>query len=560
MLVSLISFDLFAQEKKAAPPPTAFKIETDSLKALPENKKPKSGQQSGKKENLKLPDVLIYGKDTAKHVGGTKKSIENDNTELVTPDTNYEPMSLSNVEQGKRQTLEKESSGKYQQADARIYGGQFTQWGGSANFWTANPVFDIGFDGEFKHSDGEFRNQESDRIDAEMNFGMMGNNNSGWRFKVRHSSNDFKLYGAVVDSAERKITMNQLDFLSKGKLSFGLVGKARLNYALVAIYNKNLQNNDDKRKVLSFDSEFTKKITDFELSLQPSAYFVRSDADSINNAYFDWYSLKAKTKIPVSPKLITDFSLGVQAVDFGDERNNQFSADIGAIYIPASVASIRMRFFSGYRFLPWHKLIEQNGFIANDQYSHVEKINWGTNLTFDWRLNRKMTLLTAYSLQSIDGFLYFERNGEGLFNTQTIDLHLRQFDVGLKIQLNTAIELEGHVKLEDYKLRNLRDNGQLYYDLPYFAEFQAPFNITYKPIPKLELNGEVHFIGERAYLLTSTDKLPVYSALSASILFHINDHFNLFLNGNNLTDSHHQIWQGYKSVGANILGGFGATW
>ncbi len=551
---------LFAQEKKAAPPLTSFDVKIDTTEDKATMKKSEKPEKSKKKGHLNLPDVMIYGKNTTRHVGGEKKSVADDKTELVVPEVDYKPMPLADVQQWERQTIKKENSGKYQHINGSIFGGQFSQWGGNADLWMATEKIDVGFDGTWQQSDGEFKNQTSELLNAGFNFAVSTKKNTVWRLKVRHSSHDFGLYGAVADSTNRKISRNQLALSLKAPLAFGVRTNIDLQYQFIALHGNGFQKFSDKRNVLSLEAKLIKKISAAELSLLPVVYLNRSANDSLANAYFDWFSLEAKTKIPLSAKLVVDFSLAGQAIDFGNRRTNYAAVNLGALYIPSAATSVNFHFFSGHRYLRWRRLVQQNIYLAYDQMPQVEKVRWGGEFSFDWRLRDNITFLTTYSLQSLENFYYFERDSAGLFITPAVDLIMRRFAVGLKFDPSPDFSFTGYLKLEDYNLQNLTTGGALFYDLPYFPKVQIPLKVIYKPLPKLKISADVKFIGERSFLLIDSGRLPAYTDFSMVMLLHLSGHLDLFLQGNNLTDSHHQIWQGYKAMGRNILGGFNAAW
>ena len=507
-----------------------------------------------------MPEVKIYGKNTTRHIGGDKKSLATDKTELIVPQTDYQPMPLADVEQGDRQTIKTENAGKYQQINSRIFGGQFTQWGGSADMWMANDHFDAAFAAGWQHSDGEFRNQTSELLTAGFVFSYTAQKNNVWRLKMHHSSHDFGLYGALADSTGRNITRNQIAFSLNSTLPFELQSKTEIQYKRLSIDSDGGQSLPDERKILSFAAKISKNFDELELSIKPLAYFNRRSNDGLTNAYFDWFSLTANSKIPFSSKLVIDVSAAGQAIDFGSQRMNHGLADMRVLYVPSATASVNFRFLSGYRFLPWQKLVQKNQFIAHNLAPQVEKVKWSGAFSFDWRLRDNMTFSTAYSLQRIENFHYFERDSAGFFTSPNVELIRREFAVGLNFEPSHILKVEGALKFEDYNLQNLVLNGLQFYDLPYFPAIRIPALLTLTPWSKFKVNINGEFIGDRSFLLLDQGKLPAYFDLTATAALQLNDHIELFFEGNNLTNSHHEIWQGYKAVGLNILGGFTASW
>lgn len=551
---------MIAQEKKAAPPPTSFEVKPDSANQKVNSKRKRKKAKSKKKDNLNLPEVKIYGKNTTRHIGGEKKSVAGDKTELIVPDVDYQPMPLSDVEQGQRQTVQKENAGKYQQVRSSLFGGQFAQMGASTEFWLANDHLDFGFDAGWQKSDGEFANQNSELLDAGFSFGYAAQKRKSWRLKFRHSSNDFGLYGALADSSKRNITGNQFDITVKSPLPFDVRGKANLQFKLISIDGNRSQGLLDERKVLSIDARISKNFDNIEFNFLPFAYFNRSIGGNLTNAYFDWFSLTAKSKIPFSSKFVMDISAAGQAIDFGVQRTNHGLFNLSALYVPSATTSVKFRFLTGYRFLEWQKLIQHNRFITNNLTPQVEKVSWSGAFSFDWRLRDAMTFSMSYSLQRIENFHYFERDSAGLFITPVVELIQRQFAVGLKFEPAQNLTLEGLLKLEDYNLQNVVLNGRQFYDLPYFPAIRMPVKLSFTPWHKFKFSVNGEFIGERAFLLMDEGKLPAYSAVSANVVLQVNEHLDLFFEGNNLTNSHHEIWQGYKAVGFNVLGGIHAAW
>ncbi|MCA9735839.1 MAG: TonB-dependent receptor [Deferribacteres bacterium] len=552
---------LAAQEKKAAPPPTTIDVKVDTATVKKDDSKSEKQTKASQKENLKLPDVMIYGKDTTKHVGGEKKTIENDKLELVKPNAVYDPMQLSDVDQGRRQSIEKEKSGKYQHAEGRLYAGQFTQWGGGTNLWMATPEVDLEFDASYTHSDGEVTNQTSRLFDAGFAIGLL---KPGLRLRARHRDHDFGLYGAIADTAERNITFNQLALSAKSNFRFGISGKANIQYDLISLRDLQfIPALTDKRKSIKSDFELNKKIDRFNFQLTGSGLFVRSNEDSTNNGFFNWGNLLWKTKMLISDKLITDIALGVSALQFENgNRESKPDFEVGVIYVPSAKASVKSNFIKGYRYNDWQKLIAQNIYLTPDLPAQIEEVNWGVEVKLDWRVNQKLTFYSNYSLRSVDNFHYFERDTSGLFNALAIDLTQRLFSIGARFKLNEKMLIDGKLELEDFNFRNsdmvidkIASN-----EVPYFPKLQIPLKFVYHPMEKIEFAAEAVFVGERSYSLIDKNKLDAYTDISTSAYFHINEHFSVFAEGKNLTNSHHQIWQGYEVVGSNFLAGLHAAW
>lgn len=119
--------------------------------------------------------------------------------------------------------------------------------------------------------------------------------------------------------------------------------------------------------------------------------------------------------------------------------------------------------------------------------------------------------------------------------------------------------LEG--EYNHYYLDNLKDA----YHLP---QFKIGVEGNYKTLEdKLRLSAKLFFTGERKSnyyyyddqsltIKGGTTTLDSYADLNLSASYQIIDNLSLYVNGNNLFGKHYERFQGYKVLGAQVLGGF----
>ena len=80
-----------------------------------------------------------------------------------------------------------------------------------------------------------------------------------------------------------------------------------------------------------------------------------------------------------------------------------------------------------------------------------------------------------------------------------------------------------------------------------FANFSAPINLR----EKIKINPSICYIGKRMVNDENISQLPSYFNVNLYFYYFYSKQLSAYLELNNLTNSKHDIWLGYRDIGLN---------
>jgi hypothetical protein len=351
----------------------------------------------------------------------------------------------------------------------------------------------------------------------------------------------------------------------------------------------------NKSDVKQAYSQFTAQVgvknrplNDWAFKFEPSAKFI----------YFsDSYKRKEPTviiKAPISKQLFEDIYIRAEGVfdlsSFKEDDQEQINNNVVAIHPALEILKPRFVLHAGvnptwtnkkFYLLPdilneshiiYKKLILSSGWISyinKNSYRNLANQNpflgsYGSGilntrieekytgikgtLGSHFNYNTKFAAVTYYNLplfvnDSLDGKTFYTKNEE----------ELKAFNLHAEV---------GYIQEERFQIRFSMDwfnyTKQKTEVKPWgLVPFQADAFAQYTIAKKLHLNANLYFLGSSYYQLPNKDFAKNKSAwdLNAGANYDIGKNFNLWINANNLFNSHYQRWNGYQSYGLNVVGG-----
>jgi len=203
----------------------------------------------------------------------------------------------------------------------------------------------------------------------------------------------------------------------------------------------------------------------------------------------------------------------------------------------------------------YRNLANQNPFIGvygpNILNTRVEEKYTGIKGTLGshFNYNTKFAAVTYYNQPlfvndsgTVDGKTFIVSNEEEL---KAFNLHA---EVGYiqeeKFQIRLALDWFNYTK----QTTQLKPWG--------LVPFQASAYGQYTIAQKLHLNANLYYMGSSYYAVAGDfGKNAAAWDLNAGANYDIGKNFNIWINANNLFNSHYQRWHGYQSYGLNVVGG-----
>ncbi|MFQ5630580.1 MAG: hypothetical protein ACE5I1_17545 [bacterium] len=565
---------IFAQEKKKPKkpqaPPTKIILLSDTTKTdSSRSAKKRTGEKPD--ERLQLPDVLIYGSDTAKRVAGKKITISPDQPELVNPPSLYDPLQGEDIEKGARVVmLQPDAQNKFRQAELTAYGGVYEQYGGSGKWWQALSEFDYGIEASVVHLGGQFENSQKDDIALGFRLGLSPATSNQWRLHAQYASSDFGLHGSAVPEHTRELvsTTGQLT----GQFDFG----AGVKSTVEADFEKgDLRDAADSTVADLFDvdntyfavsGEIAKLFANSELKLKAKTLSDRVKTAQNDSAKIVWYAANLSYNFAISSKISTELSADLTAIKIDKgQTETKLRPGVRLFFAPSRKLIATASYSSGFEYLPWKNALSTNIYFANQARPLPEEIRWKIGVNVDWQVTKGFVFKAKYESKHIDGFNYFTRNPLGTFDLNRGDFKLGLASVGGRLNLSDYVKMEFSLNVFEDAFLFGDGNFNSIFDIPYRGEFRAPLKIEWTPVEKLLFEVNTAWIGARRTTLLPVElpnsqasgfqELPSYIYASFHSNYQLNAHFEAYAKINNIFDDTFDTWQGYREMGINGLVG-----
>lgn len=203
----------------------------------------------------------------------------------------------------------------------------------------------------------------------------------------------------------------------------------------------------------------------------------------------------------------------------------------------------------------FYSLANNNPFIGPDTYNsgmlntRVEEKYTGIKGTLGshFNYNTKFAAVTWYNLplfvnDTLDGKTFYTRN----------EAELHAFNLHAEVGYMQEEKFQVRVSLDWFNYTKQTTETEPWGLLPFEANAFAQYTIG----TKLHLNANLYYLGSSYYKLQNDfGKNKSAWDLSAGANYDIGKNFNIWINANNLFNSHYQRWYGYSTYGLNVVGG-----
>ena len=235
----------------------------------------------------------------------------------------------------------------------------------------------------------------------------------------------------------------------------------------------------------------------------------------------------------------------------------------------------------GLKFNSYANSLQQNPYMLSDLYLKPTRSKYHVYFGMKGDIEEDFKYDISAGFGKLEDIMFFRGNdymihpadgsyGYGLantFNTAYDNGTLSEVKASLQYFPLENLALDGEIKFQKYKLDNFSD----IYNVPLIrAEIGAKYTMLDK---KLLLGFKGFFVSDRttnSYEAvagpasfntqeSTNTKVGGYADLNLSAEYKIHKNFSIFANGNNLLNAKYQTFNGYKVLGAQILGGVKIT-
>ncbi len=549
-----------AKKKKPKPPPRKMQLPVDSA-AVKKRQTPKKKTVAAdrRESRLQLPEVLIYGRDTSRRVAGRKITVSPDRPELVTPETLYEPLTSGDLRRGERETPAPPQQRKNRLAEFAAFGGQFDQFGFSANVWRQWARWDAKAAVALAQTYGQFANSRRRQGRAQADVGLRVSEKSRWRFRSAFRRRTQGLYGAVDPQTDREQTGLRFgvtgDFQPAGDVRLGL----DVDFAFESLQDRPTATPkiDVDGFFFRFRGEAKKTFARGEISARAVTLSDRWNPSGAAEQNRDWQDYRIELAWQPVNWLSLQLAPGITVAGEDTLRRSRFSPEIGGMWTPHPSFAATVRFRRGWRYQPWEERLDRNPYLNLQSQNPALDVRWHGVLGATWAPNKRLVFHAEIEREEIDAFPFYMRDSLGTFALQTARVRLGRVSVGANLQFSQAFHLAATWNLLDDRV--WRDGRFLsVLDVPYRPESELPVTLTYRPGKKLRVDAQLVWLGSRALDLLGASRLGSFIDVGGQVSFQPLRGVTLFVRAKNLLDENYMLWEGYRELGLHLLAGLQA--
>ncbi len=460
---------------------------------------------------------------------------------------------------------------------------------------------ELGADVHYNSTEGLKKKYAWDSKQNTANFGAFLNSygeQGKFNINADYTSSNYNYYGIYAMSPQEKLDIGQS------------VGEFKVN-GYYDFYSNNILN-DIRVKSSFLKDDFDAKESSAEIQLNLAKHAVDVYTDVVMNAdlgvgiqtqstEFDLLNKNSSKylNLGLSPK-VTFFKgdsylmLGSNFSFLSGENNNTYIVDAikanKTYWFPKAEALLaatdEFKFYigvdGGLKLNSYSSLLQENPFLVSNQYLKPTETKYNVYFGLKGDISQDLKYNVSAGFAKMHDIMFFKAND--LFNRDISSLRSgwdyantfsAAYDNGTLSEVKGSVQyfplqnlvIDGELKFQKYKL----DNNNDIYNVPLIrAEIGAKYTMLQK---KLMLGFKGFFVSDKtSNSFGYTEALPVYISnentdtkvggyadlnLSAEYKFHKN--FSIFVNGNNLLNANYQTFNGYKVLGAQILGGVKIT-
>ncbi len=529
--------------------------------------KAKSGRKMAVEEKdedrLRLPEVLIYGRDTTRRIAGKKITVSPDQPELVTPPAIYEPLQAEDIEKGQRQERQQETLQKSSRIELLAFGGQFQQFGGAASFWQKTSRWTYGADISYSELFGQFQNSEKTVLFAGLQLGFNPGAAAAWHLTGRFQSETYGLYGSArpLDSRER----SKADVTVKGDIKLTrdtrMIVRAGLQRDRLGDFDslKTQKQQSTENMALRLVAELQKTFSSADVGLRldmTSDYRDLPTGRTLQTGLQVW---QATISFMPRPWVSLHLSPGFTLSRSDTVEQGRFSPRLRMMLSPHPKFFATFQFRQGLDYVPFREFLTANAYLNLNALPQPRELRWFAAAGAEWRMSKHLVLAFRYQRQRVNGFQYAQRDSAGTFELRQADVRLAGLSINLRYETNKNLKWTvGLNMLEDA----IYTDGRLLtlLDLPYRPETEIPVEVVYTPTASWTLQANLLWMGRRKVNLATQREISGFAEMGAQVSYRFGSHVEAFLQIKNILNETYVLWEGYRELGFHLMGGLQARW
>jgi len=523
------------------------------------------------KSRLMLSDVLVYGLDTQVRVSGSKLSISGDKARLIQLSSAYQPFSFQTEINSQKEYIQS-SERSLDTINKYLLGyGSYNEVHVSLLRWQKIHLLNYTIGGKFHRSDGQYDNSQFRSGAFNGQFSYLARSRLRFQMDTDYALRDYFLQGSLFQGHERKMRSFALKMGSYFRDVKNTYGSFNVHYDAFNLSNEVTSEtfaSDVQEQTFVLTGQTFWALSNVQLSLKGS--FLRNNLHSGEvQEKTDYISyLQAKGRYKYGSNL--SFTFGIQLNNVSIETQDP-ETDI----MPFGKVTYSQKNKWGFYIAGSHEYIYQtfqnlwrtNYFVADSLDRLAQNVQYKIDIGTEFKFKEEWTAKANWKFKQIKHFAYFERTlnedgaiADGLFGYYYLD-RVKRMDIALTTDFALTPQFifttnlnYVSFKVEDDSVKNT-DNK-----IPYLENLNSELKLTYKFSDATKVALSTKYVGSRRKHLEQTGSLAGHLLINLDFEKQYNRYVVLFINANNLSNQKYQIWDGYRELGINVMGGIKGKW
>lgn len=366
------------------------------------------------------------------------------------------------------------------------------------------------------------------------------------KFHGNFGTSSYKFFGSDIPTYRRVFNNGNAYILFDNLMSKYFIFSAKVNDDITSLQNESYSEN-------MFDlTGFAKlSLSNFNLGTDLTYKKQTLKNNFVNNSFYNFIALKPT--IGLSFSKLTDISLGFNYEHSGSE--NFFSPYAALAFKVSNSVTLYGEFNPRAEFLGGEYFLRQNPYFMPQRFSNIflKKDN-SFNASVKYEYFTYFEIDGGFRYYSTNNLPYFiDTSGIGMFGLTTISGESSSVFINVLFHPGPSGVFYGTAELND-----TRDTKN--YNIPYYPKVKLSLNYSYNFDIGLEAGATVTYYSGIYTNLMNQNLLNPFINLGLNFSYEVHPNFYLTLKISNLLNNGNYLWNGYKEMPVNILGGINFRW
>lgn len=560
ILCCFLALNAYGQKKPI--PTTNIDVPSDTTK-VPE----KQNETSPDDPNLRLPDVLILGKDEYHRTEQSKKNVHPESPILMQPGSVSQPLSTWFKKDSEKPHLGKADTTVNKQSYASLLGGSYFTILGDGVHWQRFKDGDFRVHAWFERSEGQYVNskyaqgQLSGKISYMFAPKLIGMAN------VQYDRSSRGLYDAGYRT-KNAVHNTGMGFLS-GDLSYDINDSSDVNIGFecggISLKSDTSHTQIDKTDDFWYRTHLKYFVQLNKSQISAEGRFIRETIKAVADSSSDKVSfgeIKAELLQPISKTFSVAIGLNYQIFEQDTVEQKALLSPFARLnFFPSNIFGLTARLSTGYNYTKLYDYVNENNYLAHNIPIYPTQEKFAFLLKCDFKLSTKIKLIASFAKSWMDRSFYWQSDiMDGLIHLNILkNSELTEIKLGAEIELSEKTTLQAYyIDYSDQIDSDSENLDDFLNRIPYRPDFHLPVRATIKLLPDMFFTTKIDLVGERKTHLEFYNTLPAYVSLDIDVTKGLSKNIMAVLSVRNLFDSHYSVWEGYPEMGVALFAGLEA--